>query len=403
MSGGNSSSTQTIAVLLDTDFAYGRQILQGVEEYARRRPEWRVLALHAMQESLLADLLRRRRLAGVIGALMSDRWLVGLPVGGVPLVNVSDASELRRVDSVVPDNMAIGRLAAQYLLESGVRAYGCLCEQASAAARQRRNGFVAELAAAGREVSLPPPAESYAPDAAWPDWLAGLPRPCAIFCGSDYMARRLIGHLRRMGARVPEEFALVGVGDSDLDSLLAGVPLSSVQLPGLRIGRRAAARLEGLLTAGPSAPVVERLPPGGLVVRASSATAAEGDPLVARALALMSARLAEPPTVAALARACGASRRTLEMRFRRALGIGPAGALRRRRIAHAALLLRETDLSLAAIAEAAGFGSASHLSALFRKVRGITPGAWRRQGTATFNAQRSPLSRIAAVSAGMDG
>lgn len=372
------TAIQTIGVLLDTDFAYGMQILQGVHDYARRRPEWRVLALHGTQEALLADLLGQQRLAGVIGALLSDRWLVGLPVGGVPLVNVSDASELRGVVSVVPDNMAIGRLAAHHLLESGVNAFGCLCEQATAAARQRRAGFVATLAAAGHKVAMPPPSESYAPDAAWPAWLANLPRPCAIFCGSDYLARRLMRHLRLLRARVPDDFALVGVGDSALDSLLAGVALTSVQLPGHRIGLRAAARLDGLLAGGPAMPAVERLPPNGLVARASSATLAGGDPLVARALTYMRASLSDPPAVAALARRCGASRRTLEMRFRGALGIGPAAELRRRRIAHAALLLRETGLPLAAIAEATGFSHASHLSALFRKERGMAPGAWRR-------------------------
>jgi LacI family transcriptional regulator len=114
------------------------------------------------------------------------------------------------------------------------------------------------------------------------------------------------------------------------------------------------------------------------VVRASSAAFAGGDPLVARALAYMRERIAEPPAVAALARHCGASRRTLELRFRRTLNVGPAAELRRRRIAHAELLLSETDLPLAAIAEATGFSHAAHFSALFRKVRGMTPGAWRR-------------------------
>lgn len=111
--------------------------------------------------------------------------------------------------------------------------------------------------------------------------------------------------------------------------------------------------------------------------RSSSALQSGGDPLVARALARQS--FAQPLRGDRLAALCGASRRTLELRFRQALGCGPATALRRRRLAHAALLLRETPMTLASIAEATGYAESAAFCTAFRKAYGLPPGAWRRQ------------------------
>ncbi|MDD5706182.1 MAG: helix-turn-helix domain-containing protein [Kiritimatiellae bacterium] len=378
-----------IGVLLDTPAENGLQILHGVQAQSRQQPSWRLLVLPSTQEALLAELLRHGKLDGLIGAFVSDRWASGLPGRRIPMVNVADVSQIGSVPSVIADNVAVGRLAALHLLETGCKHFACLCEHASAAGRQRREGFAAAIEGVGGSVTTPPPSDSYAPDAVWPEWIAGLPRPCGVFCGSDYVARRLLARLPVPRPRIPEDLALVGVGDSTLDSLLAGMALSSVQLPGRRIGERAAARLASLLAGEDGAPVVERLAPEGLVVRASSALVLHQDAIVAKVLGYMRQSLAQPLDMATLARRCGASRRTLELRFRRVLGRSPAAEQRQRRLAHARLLLGETEVSLADVAEACGFGSAAHFSMAFRAATGKPPGAWRAaHERSTLNAQR---------------
>ena len=52
--------------------------------------------------------------------------------------------------------------------------------------------------------------------------------------------------------------------------------------------------------------------------------------------------------------------------------------LREMPVARAAKMLRETDLSLAAIAPRAGFQHVEYLSAAFRQHTGLTPTAYRR-------------------------
>jgi LacI family transcriptional regulator len=367
----------TVALLLDVDFDISLQILQGVQHVARREPRWRLLPLRSTQEELLESLMRRHVLGGVIGAFLSDRWLQGLPGPSIPLVNIADHSDIRQVPSVINDNRQVGRLAACHLLQQGFRSFGVVHESASFAARERREAFIGLMEQEGHNVSEPPAVNSYAPDAGWPEWLKRLERPGGLFCTSDHLARRLLQHIEFCHADVPGDFGVVGVGNAPLDNLLARIPLSSIELDGFRIGEEAAGCLARLLDAR-DAPIARRqtVAPRQLVPRDSSVHLPGGDPLVDRALAHQD--LAQPLTGAALSLACGASRRTLETRCRRLLGCGPATHLRRRRLAHADLLLRETRLTLAAIAEATGYASASAFSAAFRQAHGLAPGAWRR-------------------------
>ena len=61
------------------------------------------------------------------------------------------------------------------------------------------------------------------------------------------------------------------------------------------------------------------------------------------------------------------------------VGVGtPDAEILRQRMARARTLLRETNLTLDAIAEQCGFCNASYLSNLFRRENGVTPRAWRR-------------------------
>jgi len=372
-------TVKNIAVLGDADLVFSTQVLDGVQAFAGRNPSWRVVPLHCTQDDLLDDLLRHGRIGGVIGAFISERWIAGLPGQPVPIVNIGALSVPSDVPTVIPDNAAVGRLAAGHLLDGGWRMLGCIHDAASYAAGQRRDGFLAAAMAGGAEVFEPPVSESFAAGTNWEAWLRGLRLPAAIFCTSDTLARRLIGVLRRIELRVPEQIAVVGVGDSAFDSALAGMGISSVVLPGRRIGLRAAARLHAWMKRKEKDGGVEHLPPETLIVRESSAVVWTGDAVVSRAVGLMLQRPAGSLSATALAQRVGLSRRALEVRFHRALGHGPATEMRRRRLALVCRLLTDTEFTLEQISERTGFCGAHHLAAQFKRTFGLTPGEHRRK------------------------
>jgi AraC family transcriptional regulator len=63
--------------------------------------------------------------------------------------------------------------------------------------------------------------------------------------------------------------------------------------------------------------------------------------------------------------------------FKLAVGVGPQRYVMRRRLDRAKTLLRRSRKPLAVIAQEAGFADQSHLSSIFRREMGVTPGRFR--------------------------
>jgi AraC family transcriptional regulator len=98
-----------------------------------------------------------------------------------------------------------------------------------------------------------------------------------------------------------------------------------------------------------------------------------------RAKELMSANLHGDFCTRDLARECSLSAGHFARAFRHSTGLSPHQWLLQCRIDKAHALLRDARLSLAEIAGACGFADQSHFTKAYTRLRGITPGAWRRQ------------------------
>ncbi len=97
------------------------------------------------------------------------------------------------------------------------------------------------------------------------------------------------------------------------------------------------------------------------------------DPVVALALTAMHREVAQPWTVALLARRCGISRSGFSDRFHRVMGMGPIEYLQQWRIALAKDQLRRGVRAIGEIALAIGFQSASAFSTAFTRAVGCSP------------------------------
>lgn len=101
------------------------------------------------------------------------------------------------------------------------------------------------------------------------------------------------------------------------------------------------------------------------------------DELVAQAQDWLQEHLAEPVSIAALARRLQLSERTLNRRFHQATGVGPQAWLQSLRVNQAKDLLRRSNLPVSEVAWQLGIQDASHFGKLFKQQVGMTPARYR--------------------------
>lgn len=102
------------------------------------------------------------------------------------------------------------------------------------------------------------------------------------------------------------------------------------------------------------------------------------DPQVSRALELLHQAPDGDWTVASLATRVGMSRSAFAARFHELVGQSPIKYLMRWRLQKAAALLRDGDVSIAEVAERAGYESQAAFSKAFKRSLGVAPGTYRR-------------------------
>ncbi len=363
-----------IAVIQDARGGWTRGIILGLADAVPAQADWE-LRLFSQQANLLPRLRAWRPDALVAGWQPPDvqAELLGL---AVPFIGTGLADPLRRFSGVILDQVEIGRLAAEYFRAKGFRQLVFLHDPLEYWWLPVLAGLRAAAAESGLAIGSVPVGAS--PDQtrceAIQEWLAGIaiPMPIAV-CAPPELAVDLARVCRTTGRQIPEEILILALEDQDTDCRLCSPQLSAVHCAGETAGRRCGQMLAQVFAGTRLEPVVEAIPPTGIVERASTRRTAVTDPLVADALERMREESGTRANVAEIASGLQVSRRTLELRFQAALGCSPLQALHRLRFARMKQLLSERTLTLDEIARRFGYGSGAHFSRDFARHAGATP------------------------------
>ena len=373
---------RVVSVRLPGANSHFSRVTEGASAFVKGRPGW------ALDTTLSAKFFDR-----VDGRIEACCRPSKPPYGdSVPTVNVSNVLKDPGLPTVVSDDVAAGRVAADYFLRQKHEAFAIFAPSDNAYTHLRAEGYRAALRERGHDVvSVGEPGllDSMRPEEADKNIghirsrLAALPRPCAIFAVDDLRCAILCRIALEAGHRVPEDFALLGVDDNRFVCENGPVALSSVALGSREIGWHAAEwlckRIEGEALPGGSCPRL-LIPPGSVVERASTDLLTLRDSIVARARAIIEGEFTDPLRIDEIAARIGVSRRYLEMRFKAALGESPQRVLLRRRLGKARELLTGTDQSITAIAYACGFSDYKHMAQHLQKEWGQTAREIRATG-----------------------
>lgn len=383
---------RAIGLAVDTVGSYGREVLHGVMEFCHRNPHWVI----AMEPRLwVYDELPQPdkwHVDGLIVQAHSQDVVDRVRKTGTPAINVANMRPVKNpLPTIVPDDPAIGTMAAEYLLTLNVAHYALCAHSVAQYSALRGNAFKKVMKEADKHVDECDTAtEELGP------WLASLPKPTAVFCVNDNWAHRVLSAARQGEFRVPDDVAVLGVDDDELLNTIGALPLSSIAIPASKIGFEAARLLEDAIE-GKKPPLFTTLPPLCVVPRATTDVANVDDPKVAEAIQFIKANVGRPIQVEDVLEHLTMSRRSLERRFRAAIGRSIATEVRRAHLERAKQLLTNTTLSIEEVAQASGFSNVTLMGVVFRRHVGDSPSAFRRRSTP--GAGRTPTPRSSSESA----
>jgi LacI family transcriptional regulator len=384
-----------ILLMIETSRAYGRSILRGIAKYSRAHGPW---IFHrpapfpwdrSVREASIEPLLK----LGVEGAILREQTrrdqIDEILATGIPVIVAPYTAPFPGVPNIISDDRAIGRMAADYLLRRGFRHFAyCGFGDLFYWSRDRGRSFCQAVGEAGYEAHyyeyerrmLVSRSSWVREQAVLVDWLKSLPKPVGLMTSNDDRSQYVVEACRIGGLHVPEQVAILGMGNDDLICDLAMPRLSSIAVSSEKAGYEAAALLDRLMAGREvtDRPVIGL--PSHVVTRQSTDVFAVSDRYVREALRFIHARAHhESVQVDDIVKAIALSRRSLYDRFAKTLGRSVHEEVKRIRVDRLARLLVTTDLSIAQIASKLGCADMKNLARYFKQDMGMTPLQYRKR------------------------
>lgn len=374
-----------VALLIEENREIGRSLLRGIAQYSRVHGPWVFYRETPFYEKLTAgERFRRIREWKPDGIIMREQGRMDTELLNleVPLVfSGHRRGPVPGIPNILGDDRQIGTMAADDLLQRGFRHFGFCGFKNMWWSEDRGRYFAGRVESAGFHVDVcEQSANRSSPDLKeLTDWIRSLPRPCAVFACTDDLCRQLAEACKLVQVHVPEEVALLGVDNDELICEFASPPLSSIVMNAEKSGYEAAAVLHRMMQGEKVGEITIPIPAPRVMTRQSTDIVAVDDAVVARALTYIREHYRKGITVADIARASGVSRRVLEIRFRKMMQRSVYEEVLRLRMNQACVLLIESNLSVAQIAEALNYDEIKYFSRAFRQVVGLSPLAYRKQ------------------------
>jgi LacI family transcriptional regulator len=374
-----------VALLIETSNAYARGVLEGVIDYNRHHERWSLFVPEQERGASPPTWLPGWKGDGIIARIETDEIANAVRSTNLPVVDVSAARHLPGIPWVETDDEAVVRMAVEHLVQRGFQNLAFCGDASFKWSMLREKQFRRIVQAAGLQVHVHASIPRCEPQYTWSDekrnlakWLRSLPRPVGIIGCYDIKAQQILDVCREVNIAVPEEAAVLGVDNDELQCNVAEPPLSSVICNTQRTGYEAAALLDRMMSGEDVGANAVLIKPLGVQTRQSTDVLAIEDPDVAAALRFIRESASTGINVNDVLRVVPLSRRVLEKRFVQCLGRTPHEEITRVKTDRVKQLLAETDLSLAEIAHRAGYRHVEYMSVAFKKVVGIQPSKYRQ-------------------------
>lgn len=372
-----------VVIVVDTARGWGRKFLRGVEQYISARGDWivRVRDPWYVCGNDKGSWLGLENADGIIAGdidFIEQAMRLDIP----KILHDARLDKIPGASTMYTDSLKAGKMAADYFLTLGFKNCAFCGFDGLVWSDKRLKGFSSELANAGIEkiynYSDWKPAGSgiEAERDNLSQWLSSLPKPVCVFACNDDRGIQVLEACQNTKLRVPEDVAVLGVDNDELMCDISSPPLSSIELNFCKAGYEAAKLLDQII----SDQRIERdiiVEPVMTVERQSTDVFAIDDEDLIKALAFIRQNYHKPIQVSDVLQSTTASRRSLEVRFRKILKRSIKDEILRLRVDSLKRRLANTNEPLHSIAKSLSYTDPEHFSRFFKMATGISPSKYR--------------------------
>ena len=355
-------------LVMITPISYLR--IGGVSRFAKDH-DW-VLTIH----DRLGGLPPSTDYDGILVTLRADEKAAGyvkkMMKRGIPAVDLTIQRPHTRMPRVISDHRQIGALAGEHFKERGFRNFAWFSTGWTHVHELRFGGLADSL-------GTPPQKWMSSNDSEIAKILSAAKTPTAVLAYDETDAVRLLHVCLASGISVPDDIAILSIGDDPLVTDNQPVPISCIRQNLARGGFAAAALLDRLIKGGkqPAGPIL--IKPDGITVRRSTDTVADDNPLIRKVLLYIRDNLHRSFGAEQIADALNESRSRLDKTCAARFGQSLGKVILAHRLAEAKRLLTKSDLNIDEIAARIGFCASNYLIKKFKNAFGTTPLQWKKR------------------------
>ena len=382
-----------VGLIVEHVRAWGRRVCEGVAAAAQDLENWELRMIEPRTTVRTADL---RGFDGFVALVLDKTLAAALAATKRPVVDIYNGGFADVFDVVDTDNVVVAQQAARHFITRKFTNFAYCGFDGVCFSDARRDAFVRTLRLNHFSCSCyhaPPHAiRRFGEDVIRNErlvpgrdrrqlaaWIRSLPKPVGIFCSHDLRAWHVLGVCRDLGLDVPHDVAILGVDDDALVCAFTVPTLSSIDPNAFEVGRMAIAALADRFLHPEREPMVVRVKPKDVTVRASTEVYPLDPPWLSDALVFIRRNVARRTTAADVFVHLGRSHTLVESAFRRILNTTVQKEIMHVRIDEARRLLATTALPMSDVAARSGFSRVQYFCNAFTAEQGCTPTEYRLQ------------------------
>ena len=371
-----------ILLLLDYSSEFERNLLRGIVKYSNDFGPWLFYRLPpsykaAFGDQAIVDYARKWKADAIVGRWDND--IVDLQKElDIPVIIQNYRHRRTTCANLTGDYSSAGHIAAQFFIRKGYRHFAFFGLKSVVWSEERKIAYKEDIDNAGGTFAC---FEYEKKDDTMRTrlsaWLMNLPKPVALFCCDDENALYVSETCMMHKMNIPKQIALLGVDNDELMCNISCPPISSIEQSVEAGGYAIGELIHEMLVSRKFIKKDIVISPTRVVARKSTDENVIEDKYVSEVVCRIENEYASPLTVNDLLSNIPLSRRSFEIKFRRATNTSIYKYILYCRCRHLADKLLTTRSQIIDLSMEVGFDDYNNVSRIFKKIYGCTPSEYR--------------------------